>query len=41
MREFFGKSPYKPEKDDKPNRTPRDKNTGSKLANKLKGKVIG
>ena len=41
MREFFGKTSKKPEPDDKPRRTPRDRNTGSKLANKLKGKVIG
>lgn len=41
VREFFGKTSKKPEKDDKPNRTPKDRNTGSKLANKLKGKVIG
>lgn len=41
VREFFGKSPYKPEKDDKPNRTPKDRNTGSSLKRKLAGKVIG
>ena len=41
MREFFGKSSKKPEPDDKPNRTPRDRGTGTKLAQKLKGKVIG
>lgn len=41
VREFFGKSPKKPEPDDRPARTPRDRNTGSRLANKLKGKVIG
>jgi hypothetical protein len=40
--EFFGrKSPYKPERDDRPARTPRDRNTGSTLAKKLAGKVIG
>lgn len=38
----WGMTPYKPEPDDRPSRkTPRDRNTGSKLANKLKGKVIG
>lgn len=41
IRGFFGKSPYKPESDDKPSRTPRDKNTGSSLERKLRGKVIG
>ena len=41
MREFFGKTAKKPEPDDRPKRTPKDRNTGSKLANKLKGKVIG
>lgn len=41
VREFFGKTSKKPEPDDKPKRVPRDRNTGSKLANKLKGKVIG
>ena len=38
---FFGKSPYKPEADDKPKRTPRDRGTGSSLERKLRGKVIG
>ena len=41
VREFFGKTSKKPEPDDKPKRVPKDRNTGSKLANKLKGKVIG
>ena len=41
IREFFGKTSKKPEPDDKPRRTPADRNTGSKLANKLKGRVIG
>jgi hypothetical protein len=41
IREFFGTTRKKPEPDDRPARTPRDRNTGSKLANKLKGKVIG
>jgi len=41
VREFFGKTAKKPEPDDKPKRTPRDKNTGSPLARKLAGKVIG
>ena len=41
MREFFGKTSKKPEADDKPRRTPRDKNTGSSLKRKLAGKVIG
>lgn len=39
--EFFGKTSKKPEADTKPPRTPKDRNTGSKLAQKLKGKVIG
>jgi hypothetical protein len=41
IRGFFGTSPYKPEPDDRPARTPRDRNTGSRLAKKLAGKVIG
>jgi hypothetical protein len=41
MREFFGKTAKKPEADDKPKRTPKDKNTGSSLKRKLAGKVIG
>ncbi len=39
--EFFGKTTKRPEADTKPPRTPKDRNTGSKLANKLKGRVIG
>lgn len=38
---FFGKTAKKPEADDKPGRTPKDKNTGSALKRKLAGKVIG
>ncbi|EMN5130221.1 hypothetical protein DF034_17495 [Burkholderia anthina] len=38
---FFGKSPYKPEADDRPKRTPRDRGTGTSLERKLRGKVIG
>jgi hypothetical protein len=41
VNEFFGKSPYKSNVDDKPNRTPRDRNTGTSLRKKLEGKVIG
>lgn len=41
MREFFGKTSKKPEPDDKPKRTPKDRNTGSSLKRKLAGKVIG
>lgn len=41
IRSFYGKTPKKPEPDDKPSRTPRDKNTGSSLERKLRGKVIG
>lgn len=41
VRGFFGTSPYKPEADDRPSRTPRDRNTGSRLEKKLRGKVIG
>jgi len=41
VREFFGKSPKKPEADDKPKRVPKDRNTGSSLQRKLAGKVIG
>lgn len=38
----WGMNAKKPEPDDRPRRaTPRDRNTGSSLANKLKGKVIG
>lgn len=38
---FFGTSPYKSNPDDKPNRTPRDRGTGTRLEKKLRGKVIG
>jgi hypothetical protein len=41
MREFFGKTAKKPEPDDRPKRTPRDKNTGTSVAKRLAGKVIG
>jgi hypothetical protein len=41
MRDFFGKTSKKPEPDDKPRRTPKDKGTGSSLKRKLAGKVIG
>ncbi|SEK02646.1 hypothetical protein [Paraburkholderia tropica] len=38
---FFGKGPYKSNVDDRPKRTPRDRNTGTSLERKLRGKVIG
>lgn len=38
---FFGKSPYKSNVDDKPNRVPRDRNTGTSVERRLRGKVIG
>jgi hypothetical protein len=38
---FFGQTAKKPEPDDRPKRTPADRNTGTKLAKKLAGKVIG
>ncbi|MHB9838504.1 hypothetical protein Q8F57_027120 [Paraburkholderia terrae] len=41
INEFFGKSAKKPNPDDKPRRTPRDRNTGTSLRKKLEGKVIG
>jgi hypothetical protein len=41
MREFFGKSSKKPNDDDRPKRTPRDRGTGTSLRKKLEGKVIG
>jgi len=37
----FGQTRKKPEYDDRPAPTPRDRNTGSSLERKLKGKVIG
>lgn len=40
--EFFGrKSTVKPERDDRPGRTPRERNTGTSVARRLAGKVIG
>jgi hypothetical protein len=40
--EFFArKSPYKPERDDRPARTPRERNTGTSVERRLRGKVIG
>lgn len=41
MRSMFGKTPKKPEPDDKPARTPKEKNTGTSAAKRLAGKVIG
>ncbi|MBN3809426.1 hypothetical protein [Paraburkholderia sp. Ac-20347] len=42
VREFFGgRTPYWSEPDDRPARTPRDRNTGTSLERKLRGKVIG
>lgn len=38
---FARKSPYKPNVDDRPKRTPRDRGTGTSLRRKLEGKVIG
>jgi hypothetical protein len=37
----FGRTSKKPEEDDRPARTPKDRNSGSPLAKKLTGKVIG
>ena len=37
----FGRTSKKPEEDDRPKGTPKDRNTGSPLAKKLAGKVIG
>jgi len=37
----YGRTSKKPEEDDRPARTPADRNTGSSLARKLAGKVIG
>ncbi len=39
--DFFGKSAKKPNDDDRPKRTPKDRNTGSSAARRLAGKVIG
>ena len=41
MREFFGKTSKKPEEDDRPSRTPGERNTGTSVARRLAGKVIG
>ncbi|WP_185642588.1 hypothetical protein [Burkholderia stagnalis] len=41
VNEFFGKGPHKPNADDRPKRTPRDRGTGTSLERKLRGKVIG
>ena len=41
VNEFFGKSTKKPNVDDRSKRTPRDRNTGSSVERKLRGKVIG
>ncbi|MGC2944180.1 hypothetical protein [Burkholderia ambifaria] len=41
VREFFDKSSKKPNADDRPKRTPRDRNTGSSAERRLRGKVIG
>jgi hypothetical protein len=37
----FGRTSKKPEEDDRPKATPKDRNTGSPLSRKLAGKVIG
>jgi hypothetical protein len=41
VREFFGQTRKKPEPDDKPRRVPKDKNSGTSVAKRLAGKVIG
>ncbi|MFT4068941.1 hypothetical protein [Paraburkholderia sp.] len=41
VNEFFGKNPYKSNVDDKPRRTPKDRNTGTSARKRLEGKVIG
>jgi len=38
---IFGQTPKKPEPDDKPGRTPKERNTGTSVAKRLAGKVIG
>ncbi|QTD88895.1 hypothetical protein [Burkholderia anthina] len=38
---FAEKTVKKPNQDDRPKRTPRDRGTGSSLERKLRGKVIG
>ena len=40
-RETWGKTSKKPESDDRPARTPRERNTGTTAAKRLAGKVIG
>jgi len=39
--EIWDKSSKKPENDDRPARTPRERNTGTTAAKRLAGKVIG
>ncbi|PRX32246.1 hypothetical protein B0G75_104267 [Paraburkholderia sp. BL18I3N2] len=41
VNEFFGKSPYKSNVDDRPKRVPKDRNTGTSVERRLRGKVIG
>jgi hypothetical protein len=41
VREFFGQTRKKPEPDDKPRRAAKDKNSGTSVAKRLAGKVIG
>ncbi|PRF97450.1 hypothetical protein C6Q14_28325 [Burkholderia ambifaria] len=38
---FAEKTAKKPNPDDRPKRTPKDRNTGSSAARRLAGKVIG
>ncbi|WP_174998240.1 hypothetical protein [Burkholderia lata] len=38
---FADKTTKKPNADDRPKRTPRDRSTGTSLERKLRGKVIG
>ncbi|WP_321921695.1 hypothetical protein [Burkholderia sp. BCC1998] len=38
---FAEKTAKKPNADDRPKRTPRDRGTGTSLERKLRGKVIG
>ena len=37
----FGRTSKKPEEDDRPSRTPGERNTGTSVARRLAGKVIG
>ena len=37
----YDKSSKKPEPDDRPSRTPKERNTGTTVAKRLAGKVIG